>query len=149
MGKQEQLHLPAKWLVVVVMVPWISAQKSASLMNMRTYYSDPMSNRTFLLQTTGILSAFLSYSLVDYSYKLLLTKVLKIRRYETTGIRPEYLRDAMPLRQVQRKIQDFLCNGEPVWKIRPRGGKARILVGHGLEHDLKCLELEYPVVKIR
>ncbi|KVI09185.1 Ribonuclease H-like domain-containing protein, partial [Cynara cardunculus var. scolymus] len=69
-------------------------------------------------------------------------------RYETTGIRPEYLRDALPLRQVQRKIQDFLCNGEPIWKIRPRGGKARILVGHGLDHDLKCLELEYPVVKI-
>ncbi|XP_035839004.1 apoptosis-enhancing nuclease-like [Helianthus annuus] len=70
-------------------------------------------------------------------------------RYETTGIRPEYLRDAMPLRQVQRKIQDFLCNGEPMWKIRPRGGKARILVGHGLDHDLKCMELEYPAIKLR
>lgn len=55
----------------------------------------------------------------------------------------------MPLRHVQRKIQDFLCNGEPIWKIRPRGGKARILVGHGLDHDMKCLELEYPLVKIR
>lgn len=55
----------------------------------------------------------------------------------------------MPLRHVQRKIQDFLCNGEPIWKIRSRGGKARILVGHGLEHDMKCLELEYPLVKIR
>ncbi|KAK6129323.1 hypothetical protein DH2020_009435 [Rehmannia glutinosa] len=63
-------------------------------------------------------------------------------RYETTGIRPEFLRDAMPLRQVQRKIQDYLCNGEPIWQIRSRGGKARILVGHGLDHDLKCLELE-------
>ncbi|XP_076943526.1 RNA exonuclease 4-like [Bidens hawaiensis] len=70
-------------------------------------------------------------------------------RYESTGIRPEYLRDAMPLRHVQRKIQDFLCNGEPIWKIRSRGGKARILVGHGLDHDMKCLELEYPLVKIR
>ncbi|KAI3763770.1 hypothetical protein L2E82_13767 [Cichorium intybus] len=48
-------------------------------------------------------------------------------RYESTGIQPEHLRDAMPLRQVQRKIQDFLCNGEPIWKIRQRGGKARIL----------------------
>ncbi|GMH05533.1 hypothetical protein Nepgr_007373 [Nepenthes gracilis] len=70
-------------------------------------------------------------------------------RYETTGIRPEYLRDAMPLRQVQRKIQDYLCNGEPVWKIRSRGGKARILVGHGLDHDLDCLGIEYPAIKIR
>ncbi|KMT06381.1 hypothetical protein BVRB_7g160610 [Beta vulgaris subsp. vulgaris] len=70
-------------------------------------------------------------------------------RYETTGIRPEYLRDAMPLKQVQRKIQDYLCNGEPVWKIRSRGGKARILVGHGLDHDLECLGMEYPTLMIR
>ncbi|XP_050271256.1 RNA exonuclease 4 [Quercus robur] len=70
-------------------------------------------------------------------------------RYETTGIRPEYLRDAMPLRQVQRKIQDFLCNGEPMWKIRPKGGKARILVGHGLDHDLDRLQVEYPAIMMR
>ncbi|GAB4849190.1 hypothetical protein Ancab_004000 [Ancistrocladus abbreviatus] len=67
-------------------------------------------------------------------------------RYETTGIRSEYLRDAMPLKQVQRKIQDYLCNGEPLWKIRSRGGKARILVGHGLDHDLECLGIEYPAI---
>ncbi|KAL2928726.1 RNA exonuclease 4 [Bienertia sinuspersici] len=70
-------------------------------------------------------------------------------RYETTGIRPEHLRDAMPLKQVQRKIQDFLCNGEPIWKIRSRGGKAKVLVGHGLEHDFECLGMEYPSIMIR
>ncbi|KAK6928327.1 Exonuclease, RNase T/DNA polymerase III [Dillenia turbinata] len=70
-------------------------------------------------------------------------------RYETTGIRPEYLRDAMPVKNVQRKIQDFLCNGEPLWKIRSRGGRARILVGHGLDHDLDCLGMEYPAILIR
>ncbi|KAH7856997.1 hypothetical protein Vadar_007837 [Vaccinium darrowii] len=70
-------------------------------------------------------------------------------RYETTGIRPEFLRDAMPGRQVSRKIQDFLCNGEPIWKIRSKGGRARILVGHGLDHDLKCLDLKYPAIIIR
>ncbi|XP_061348587.1 RNA exonuclease 4-like [Gastrolobium bilobum] len=70
-------------------------------------------------------------------------------RFEMTGIRPEYLRDAMPTRQVQRRIQDFLCNGEPVWTIRPRGGNARILVGHGLDHDLECLQIEYRAEKIR
>lgn len=70
-------------------------------------------------------------------------------RYETTGLRPEHLRDAMPLRQVSRKIQEFLCNGEPMWKIRSKGGRARILVGHGLEHDLKCLDMEYPAITIR
>ncbi|RRT73123.1 hypothetical protein B296_00003217 [Ensete ventricosum] len=72
-----------------------------------------------------------------------------LSRYETTGIRPEYLRDAMPLKQAQRRIQDFLSNGEPIWKIRSRGGKARILVGHGLDHDLECLGVEYPEFLIR
>ncbi|CAH2080023.1 unnamed protein product [Thlaspi arvense] len=70
-------------------------------------------------------------------------------RYETTGIRPENLRNAMPLKQAQRKIQEFLCNGEPMWKIRPRSGKARILVGHGLDHYLDCLQLEYSSSMIR
>ncbi|KAK9221395.1 hypothetical protein WN944_009821 [Citrus x changshan-huyou] len=70
-------------------------------------------------------------------------------RYETTGIRPEHLRDAIPLKQVQRKIQDFLCNGEPMWKIRPRGSRARILVGHGLDHDLDRLQVEYPAIMTR
>ncbi|CAN1320518.1 RNA exonuclease 4 [Linum perenne] len=70
--------------------------------------------------------------------------------YESTGIRPEHLRDAVPLRQVQKKVQDYLSNGEPMWKIRPRGGgRARILVGHGLDHDLDRLQVEYPAVMIR
>ncbi|GFY87208.1 exonuclease family protein [Actinidia rufa] len=76
-------------------------------------------------------------------------RVFKERGYETTGVRPEFLRDAMPMRQVSRKIQDFLCNGEAIWTIRSRGGRARILVGHGLDHDLKCLDLEYPPILIR
>jgi hypothetical protein len=55
----------------------------------------------------------------------------------------------MPIKQVQKKIQDFLCNGEPMWKIRPKNGKARILVGHGLDRDLDSLQLEYPAAMIR
>ncbi|KAK7246181.1 hypothetical protein RIF29_41041 [Crotalaria pallida] len=70
-------------------------------------------------------------------------------RYETTGIRQEYLRDAMPMKQIQRRIQDFLCNGESMWSIRARGGKARVLVGHGLDHDLECLQMEYRAEKTR
>ncbi|XP_042496989.1 uncharacterized protein LOC122075868 isoform X2 [Macadamia integrifolia] len=70
-------------------------------------------------------------------------------RYETTGIRPEYLRDAMPKNQAQRKIGEFLCNGEPIWTIHSRRGRARILVGHGLDHDLQCLEMQYPAHMIR
>ncbi|XP_020698876.1 RNA exonuclease 4 [Dendrobium catenatum] len=70
-------------------------------------------------------------------------------RYERTGISPECLRDAMPLKQGQRKIQDFLCNGEPIWKVRSKVTRARILVGHGLDHDLESLEIEYPQFLIR
>ncbi|KAI3913904.1 hypothetical protein MKW92_051689 [Papaver armeniacum] len=74
-------------------------------------------------------------------------------RYETTGVRPEYLRNsnAMQPRDVQKIIQDFLCNGEPLWKIRSSKGtgKARILVGHGLGQDLECLGIEYPSNLIR
>ncbi|KAI3980680.1 hypothetical protein MKX01_025245, partial [Papaver californicum] len=52
---------------------------------------------------------------------------------------------------VQKIIQDFLCNGELIWKIRSSKGtgKARILVGHGLGHDLGCLGMEYPSNLIR
>ncbi|XP_026440687.1 RNA exonuclease 4-like [Papaver somniferum] len=55
--------------------------------------------------------------------------------------------NAMQLRDVQKIIQDFLCNGEPIWKIgSSKGtGKARILVGH----DLECLGMEYPSNLIR
>ncbi|KAJ3686786.1 hypothetical protein LUZ61_015950 [Rhynchospora tenuis] len=70
-------------------------------------------------------------------------------RYEKTGIRPEHLRDAMPIQQAKRRIQDILCNGEPVWKIRQRGGRAKILVGVGLDHDLACLGVEYPSFMLR
>ncbi|XP_050945585.1 RNA exonuclease 4-like [Cucumis melo] len=71
-------------------------------------------------------------------------------RYEFTGVRPEHLRDAMPLKQVQKKIQEFLCNGEQMWKIRPGSTrKARILVGHGLQEYLTSLQIDYPSIMIR
>ncbi|KAJ4973280.1 hypothetical protein NE237_006454 [Protea cynaroides] len=70
-------------------------------------------------------------------------------RYETTGIRPENLRDGMPIKKVQSKILDFLCNGEPQWTIQSRRGRAKILVGHRLDHDLERLGMEYPAHMIR
>lgn len=37
-----------------------------------------------------------------------------------------------------------------MWKIRsPKGGKARILVGHGLDNELDRLQVEYPAAMIR
>ncbi|XBH87461.1 hypothetical protein VPH35_074915 [Triticum aestivum] len=65
-------------------------------------------------------------------------------RYETTGIRPEYLRDAPTVKMVQRQVEGILLNGEQPWKVRSSRGAARILVGHGLEHDLDALGMDYP-----
>ncbi|KAK8631484.1 hypothetical protein V6N13_028270 [Hibiscus sabdariffa] len=71
-------------------------------------------------------------------------------RYESSGIRAECVRDVMTLKQVQRRIEELLCNGEAMWKIRsPKGGKARILVGHDLHHHLQSLQIEYPPIMIR
>lgn len=36
-----------------------------------------------------------------------------------------------------------------MWKIRQRGSRAKILVGHGLDHDLACLGVEYPSFMLR
>lgn len=72
-----------------------------------------------------------------------------VSRFEVTGITEENLKDAMPLKLVQEKVQEILFNGESIWKIRLDGGKARILVGHELEHDLCCLRLNYPDHLIR
>eukprot|EP00268_Persea_americana_P034869 TRINITY_DN34468_c0_g2_i2.p1 TRINITY_DN34468_c0_g2~~TRINITY_DN34468_c0_g2_i2.p1 ORF type:complete len:241 (+),score=39.04 TRINITY_DN34468_c0_g2_i2:1185-1907(+) len=70
-------------------------------------------------------------------------------RFEVTGVTEENLKDAMPLKLVQEKVQEILFNGESIWKIRLEGGRARILVGHNLEHDLCCLRLNYPDHLIR
>lgn len=67
-------------------------------------------------------------------------------RYEVTGLTEEHLRDAMPLKEVQEKILQILYNGESIGRIRVRsdGGRARLLVGHNIEHDLDCLRVNYP-----
>ncbi|KAL7198820.1 hypothetical protein ACSBR2_021171 [Camellia fascicularis] len=65
-------------------------------------------------------------------------------RYEITGIGEEHLRDAMPLKEVQARLLEILYNGESIGRVRLDGGKARLLVGHDLEHDLDCLKMNYP-----
>lgn len=67
-----------------------------------------------------------------------------IFRYDITGLTEEQLRDAMPLKEVQEKVLQILYNGESIGKVRLDGGKAKLLVGHDLEHDLDCLKLNYP-----
>ncbi|CAM0879451.1 unnamed protein product [Alopecurus aequalis] len=68
-------------------------------------------------------------------------------RYETTGIRPEHLRDAtmaVTTKQARKRVEDILLNGEEPWKIRTARGGARLLVGHDLDHDLNGLDIDYP-----
>ncbi|XP_047324021.1 uncharacterized protein LOC124927614 [Impatiens glandulifera] len=70
-------------------------------------------------------------------------------RYEVTGITEEYLRNAMPLKEVQERLLLILHNGERIGKVRLNGGKAFLLVGHAVDHDLNCLKLFYPHHLIR
>ncbi|CAO2174296.1 unnamed protein product [Urochloa humidicola] len=65
-------------------------------------------------------------------------------RYETTGIRPEQLRNAVTVKAAAERVQELLLNGEQPWKVRSSGSRARLLVGHGLEHDLEALGMDYP-----
>ncbi|AES67875.1 putative exoribonuclease II transcription factor C2H2 family [Medicago truncatula] len=65
-------------------------------------------------------------------------------RYDITGLTEEHLQDGMPLKEVREKILQILYNGESIGKVRLDGGKARLLVGHDLAHDLDCLGMSYP-----
>ncbi|KAL4013705.1 hypothetical protein IC575_025888 [Cucumis melo] len=65
-------------------------------------------------------------------------------RHEVTGLKEEHLRYAMPLRNVQEKVLKLLLNGESIGRLRSNGGKAKLLVGHDLEHDLDYLRMNYP-----
>ncbi|XP_049935480.1 uncharacterized protein LOC116260280 isoform X2 [Nymphaea colorata] len=70
-------------------------------------------------------------------------------RSEITGITEADFRNALPLCQVRVIIQNILYNGESIGRIRLDGGRARVLVGHGLKHALDCLDMDYPVHLIR
>ncbi|KAL9248013.1 hypothetical protein vseg_021379 [Gypsophila vaccaria] len=73
-------------------------------------------------------------------------------RSNVTGLTEEHLKDPMPLKDVQEKILEILYNGESIGIARLDhldGGKARLLVGHSLEHDLDCLNMSYPEHLIR
>ncbi|GAV78725.1 RNase_T domain-containing protein [Cephalotus follicularis] len=68
-------------------------------------------------------------------------------RYEITGLTEEHLKDGMPLKEVQEKLMEILYDRESIGTLH--GGRAKLLVGHGLEHDLDCLRLNYPVQMLR
>lgn len=53
--------------------------------------------------------------------------------------------DAMPIMEVGEIVRKILCNGEEfIWRMKTDGGKARLLIGHDLEHDLRALQTNYP-----
>lgn len=72
-----------------------------------------------------------------------------LSRYEITGLAEDHLRNAMPLKEVQDKILQVLYNGESIGRSRLDGGKAKLLVGHDLEHDLDCMGMYYPEQLLR
>lgn len=70
-------------------------------------------------------------------------------RSEISGIKPEHLMNAMPLKQVQDMVQQILYSGEAISRARSTEGRAKLLVGHTLDRILQCLEMEYPAHLIR
>lgn len=135
----------------------VSRMSRLGLQNMQDFAARPQGSKVVAMGckmvgggSDGTLDLCARVCLIDADENIIFHTYVKPQipvtnyRYETTGIRAEYLRDAMPLKQAQRKIEDFLCNGEAIWKMRSMGGKAMILVGHGLDHDLDCLGIGYP-----
>eukprot|EP00249_Psilotum_nudum_P005573 c19026_g1_i1 orf=97-1203(+) len=62
-------------------------------------------------------------------------------RFNITGVQPEDLVDAMPLKIVAEAVETILYNGPKYWTNRKY---AKLLVGHSLYFDLKCLGIDYP-----
>ncbi|CBY20936.1 unnamed protein product [Oikopleura dioica] len=61
----------------------------------------------------------------------------KVTDYRTlvSGVRPKDLKDAQPFEALRKKVKEFL--------------DGKILVGHGLSNDLKCLKINHPATDIR
>eukprot|EP00253_Pinus_taeda_P021935 PITA_21935 len=103
----------------------------------------------------GSLDLCAKICLIDEEEKLIFYTYVKPQltvtnyRYDISGIKAEHLKSAMPLKQVQETVRQILYNGEVIWRAQGKGGRARLLVGHNLDHVLQCLEMEYPAHLIR
>ncbi|KAK0665274.1 ribonuclease H-like domain-containing protein [Cercophora samala] len=89
----------------------------------------------------GVDSSLARVSITDFhgtqiydSYVLQREKVTDWRT-AVSGIAPKHMRDARPFSDVQAEVSELL--------------KGRIVVGHDVKHDLKCLELDHPMKMIR
>ena len=56
-------------------------------------------------------------------------------RTEVSGVRPQHMRHALPLRQVQREVSALLLN--------------RTVIGHAVHNDFRALMLEHPRKDVR
>ncbi|KAK4674828.1 3'-5' exonuclease [Podospora pseudopauciseta] len=89
----------------------------------------------------GVHSSLARVSITDFhgtqiydSYVLQREKVTDWRT-AVSGIAPKHMRDARPFSEVQAEVAELL--------------KGRIVVGHDVNHDLKCLDLDHPMKMIR
>ncbi|KAK4180864.1 ribonuclease H-like domain-containing protein [Triangularia setosa] len=89
----------------------------------------------------GVDSSLARVSITDFhgaqiydSYVLQRGKVTDWRT-PVSGIAPKHMRDARSFSEVQDEVAELL--------------KGRIVVGHDVKHDLRCLELDHPMKMIR
>ncbi|CAD6239253.1 unnamed protein product [Miscanthus lutarioriparius] len=55
------------------------------------------------------------------------------------------LKPLLPVTHYRSGVEELLLGGEQQpWKVRTSLGRARLLVGHGLDHDLDALGMDYP-----
>ncbi|KMZ62741.1 hypothetical protein ZOSMA_44G01440 [Zostera marina] len=69
---------------------------------------------------------------------------IKNYRSEITGLTESYLAEATPLSLIKHTVEKILYNGERISLACLNSGQPMILVGHGLDHDLECLKIDYP-----
>ncbi|KAI5082821.1 hypothetical protein GOP47_0002564 [Adiantum capillus-veneris] len=86
--------------------------------------------------------------IVDESENVLLNTYVKPElpvtdyRFGFTGVHPEDLAKAMPMKVARKAVEEILYDGAESWT---GNRNARLLVGHSLHHDLSCLGVKFPV----
>lgn len=91
--------------------------------------------------SSGDKSVLARCCVVDYDGNVVYDKFVRPNdrvtdfRTHVSGIKPHLIRNGITLRQCQ----------EDVWKLL----KGKVLVGHGLRHDLKVLMLDHPTAMVK
>ncbi|KAI9269090.1 ribonuclease H-like domain-containing protein [Phascolomyces articulosus] len=89
----------------------------------------------------GVASALARVSLVNFHGAIVLDTFVRpmdrVTDFRTfvSGVKPEHLKNAMPFKEAQQKVNDIIQD--------------RILVGHAIQNDLSALMLSHPPLLIR